>query len=119
MVLPGTRFYFFFLKLNELRKGKFKASFLGRSVKAKFKVKNLESSKEKLSGLFSCLAQLDRGRVGGANREGGREGGRKKCFTEHAQCSLSFFILFYFLPLSSPSLAVEKLTVRFHLAPGI
>lgn len=78
MVLPGTRFYFIFLKLNELRKGIFKASFLGRSVKAKFKVKNLESSKEKLSGLFSCLAQLDRGRVGEANREGGRERGGER-----------------------------------------
>lgn len=48
-----------FFKLNELRKGKFKASFLGRSVKAKFKVKNLHSSKENLSGFdFPALPSL-------------------------------------------------------------
>ena len=50
-----------FFKLNELRKGKFKASFLGRSVKAKFKVKNLHSSKENLSGFnFPALPSLTR-----------------------------------------------------------
>lgn len=95
MVLPGTRFYFIFLKLNELRKGKFKASFLGRSVKAKFKVKNLESSKEKLSGLFSCLAQLDRGRVGEANRKGGREGGERNALRSMRSAHSPF--LFYFI----------------------
>ena len=72
-----------FFKLNELRKGKFKASFLGRSVKAKFKVKNLHSSKENLSGFnFPALPSLTRVGTGdcvaGQAGKGGADSQRRR-----------------------------------------
>ena len=74
---------FFFLKLSELRKGKFKANFLGRSVKAKFKVKNVHSSKENHSGFdFPALPSLPRMRTGdgvvGQEGKGGADSERRR-----------------------------------------
>ena len=81
MVLSEKRF--FFLKLSELRKGKFKANFLGRSVKAKFKVKNVHSSKENHSGFdFPALPSLTRMRTGdgvvGQEGKGGADSERRR-----------------------------------------
>ena len=62
-----------------------------------------------------------REREGQIVREGGREGrgegagGGRRCFTEHAQCSLSGFFVGILLPQPSPSSALKKLTIRFHL----
>lgn len=108
MVLSEKRF--FFLKLSELRKGKFKANFLGRSVKAKFKVKNVHSSKENHSGFdFPALPSLTRMRTGdgvvgqegkgGADSErrrkrgarGGGGGGSKMLYGACAVLTLRFF----------------------------
>ena len=47
---------------------------------------------------------------GGAGR-----GGWRRYFTEHARCSLSGFLVGILLPQSSPSSALNKLTIRFHL----
>ena len=134
MVLSEKRF-FFFLKLSELRKGKFKASFLGRSVKAKFKVKNLHSSKENLSGFdFPALPSLismgtgDRvvGQAGkgGADSERRRKvwgwglprerGASKMLYGACAVLTLRFFVGIL-LPQPSLSSALKKLTIRFHL----
>lgn len=101
---------FFFFKLNELKKGKFKASFLGRSVKAKFKVKNLHPSKENLSGFdFPALPSLTsvetgdgvagQAGKGGADSErrrkvwgaGARGGGAKMLYGACAVLTLRFF----------------------------
>lgn len=126
---------FFFLKLSELRKGKFKASFLGRSVKAKFKVKNLHSSKENLSGFdFPALPSLismgtgDRvvGQAGkgGADSERRRKvwgwglprerGASKMLYGACAVLTLRFFVGIL-LPQPSLSSVLKKLTIRFHL----
>ena len=62
-----------------------------------------------------------RGREGQIVREGGRCGGRgrgvggRRCFTEHAPCSLSGFFVEILLPQPSLSSALKKLIIRFHL----
>lgn len=92
-------------------KEKSNPSFLGLSLQAKCKVRNLEFSKRKLLG-FDFLPFPSLSGAKGVGREEGRErareGGGKRGSAEHAQCTLSFS---FYYPRFFPSSTPEKRTV--------